>query len=408
MIIMKKSVSILLILISLLALSTFYVRPIEAQNLNNITISADGSVTPSTAPLERSGNIYTLTGNVYDTQIVVQRSNIVVDGVNYILQVSQTADFNHVAGINLTKVSNVTVKNLEIKGFGTGINIQNTSNCNIENNTLKTTNGISLSGSSNNQVTNNDITSNVDQFTKPQNIGISIVVGSSNNNISKNNVTGSWWWIGIVTDGQNNTISGNKLTGTIDVTGSANKVFGNEVSNTPTATSTQTFADSGIGIGVSGNNQEIFQNTIRNNGIGLFVSHSGNNIIYLNNFINNTNQVSIEESVQAIWDDGRKGNFWSDYQSKYVNATEIDNSGIGNTPYVIDRDNIDHYPLTQPIDISSTATPTPTSTPTLPPENSNPPHLDPIYYLIPISIIGAIVIFSLLLFKRHRKTANIN
>jgi hypothetical protein len=48
----------------------------------------------------------------------------------------------------------------------------------------------------------------------------------------------------------------------------------------------------------------------------------------------------------------------------------------------------------------------PTSTSTLSPTDRNAPHLDPIYYLIPISIIVAIVIFSLLLFKRHRKTTN--
>ena len=306
---MNKSVIILLILISLMGSTMFCIRPIEAQNPNNITINADGSVTPSTAPLERSGNTYTLSSSIFDSPIIVQRSDIVVDGLNYFLQVSQTADFIHVAGINLTKVNNVIIKNFEVKGFGNGINIQNSSNCIIENDTLTTTNGIALIGSSNNQIINNNITSNVDQFSKPQNIGISVVEDSSNNNISKNKVTGSWWWIGIVTDGQNNTISGNKMTGMIDVAGSANKVFGNEVSNTQTATSKQTFPDSGTGIGVSGHKQEIFQNTIRNNGIGISIGSSGNITIYLNNFINNTNQVSIEESAKAIWDDGKEGNF---------------------------------------------------------------------------------------------------
>jgi len=188
---MNKSVIILLILISLMGSTMFCIRPIEAQNPNNITINADGSVTPSTAPLERSGNTYTLSSSIFDSPIIVQRSDIVVDGLNYFLQVSQTADFIHVAGINLTKVNNVIIKNFEVKGFGNGINIQNSSNCIIENDTLTTTNGIALIGSSNNQIINNNITSNVDQFSKPQNIGISVVEDSSNNNISKNKVTGS-------------------------------------------------------------------------------------------------------------------------------------------------------------------------------------------------------------------------
>jgi len=58
------------------------------------------------------------------------------------------------------------------------------------------------------------------------------------------------------------------------------------------------------------------------------------------------------------------------------------------------------FNVTQP-----TPTPTNTSTPTPPSTDRNPPHLDPIYYLIPMSIIVAILILSLLLFTRHRKTA---
>ena len=45
----------------------------------------------------------------------------------------------------------------------------------------------------------------------------------------------------------------------------------------------------------------------------------------------------------------------------------------------------------------------PTSTSTLSPTDRNAPHLDPIYYLIPVSIIVGIVILSLLLYRKHRK-----
>ncbi len=54
------------------------------------------------------------------------------------------------------------------------------------------------------------------------------------------------------------------------------------------------------------------------------------------------------------WDDGYPsgGNYWSDYQSSdfycgpYQNMTGSD--GLGDTPYVIDANNTDHYPLTNP------------------------------------------------------------
>jgi len=45
----------------------------------------------------------------------------------------------------------------------------------------------------------------------------------------------------------------------------------------------------------------------------------------------------------------------------------------------------------------------PTSTSTLSPTDRNAPHLDPIYYLIPLSIIVGIVILSLLLYRKHQK-----
>jgi hypothetical protein len=50
------------------------------------------------------------------------------------------------------------------------------------------------------------------------------------------------------------------------------------------------------------------------------------------------------------WDYGYPsgGNYWSDYLTMYANATEIDSSGVWNTPYVIDANNTDHYPLVKP------------------------------------------------------------
>ena len=60
---------------------------------------------------------------------------------------------------------------------------------------------------------------------------------------------------------------------------------------------------------------------------------------------------------------------------------------------------------TQTITIPESNT-SPTPTPYLPPRN--PPHLDPIYYLIPASIIVAIVVLSLLLYRSHRKTISQN
>jgi len=49
--------------------------------------------------------------------------------------------------------------------------------------------------------------------------------------------------------------------------------------------------------------------------------------------------------VANIWDNGSVGNYWSDYLTEYPNATETNSSGVWNTPYVIDTNNTDYYPL---------------------------------------------------------------
>lgn len=94
-------------------------------------------------------------------------------------------------------------------------------------------------------------------------------------------------------------------------------------------------------------------NYYRTYGSGIYFEDSSNNTIYHNNFENIENNLGSQvQSSNSInyWDDGYPsgGNYWSDYQTRYPNTTEISNSGIGNMPYVIDSQNKDLYPLTQP------------------------------------------------------------
>jgi hypothetical protein len=56
----------------------------------------------------------------------------------------------------------------------------------------------------------------------------------------------------------------------------------------------------------------------------------------------------------------------------------------------------------------SDPTSVPESTPVLTPDiPRNAPHLDPIYYLIPVSVVIAVVFVSILIYLRHRKTVNL-
>jgi parallel beta-helix repeat protein len=99
---------------------------------------------------------------------------------------------------------------------------------------------------------------------------------------------------------------------------------------------------------------DVFGNNICNcvYGLGSGYGYSTFNRFFHNNLINNTGN-AIEYNVD-VWDDSYPsgGNYWSDYtgidnySGPYQNETGSD--GIGDTPYVIDANNIDHYPLMNP------------------------------------------------------------
>jgi len=97
---------------------------------------------------------------------------------------------------------------------------------------------------------------------------------------------------------------------------------------------------------VSGNN-------ITNNEYGIF-PESSNNKFYHNNFIDNTEQVYPSTGYVNVWDDGYRsgGNYWSNYagvdKKSGPNQDQPGSDGIGDTSYIIDANNIDHYPLMSP------------------------------------------------------------
>ena len=267
-----------------MASGTVCVQPIKAQYQGSITINADGSISPSTAPIEKTGNIYTLTSDMTGS-ITINCNNTVLDGKGYTL-VSNEYD-NESGIVALSKVSNVTVKKFIIL-FSE----------------YKKTIGISLAYASNVVVANNTITGfdSIQAWNGGTYTGI-YVVGGNSNTITQNNLMYN-------------------LNGIEFLSSSYNLIVQNNITS-------KTNSHGGL------------------HSTGIYFSSASNNTIYHNNFVNSTYLAQVPNSIN-VWDDGYLGNYWSDYQTKYPYAAEIDNSGIGNVPYVIDEQNKDRYPLTQP------------------------------------------------------------
>ena len=131
----------------------------------------------------------------------------------------------------------------------------------------------------------------------------------------------------------------------------------------------------GIQFDIECNSSIVYQNNMIRNNVGVKLDHDRGtppinptligrvNMVYRNNFVDNSQQVVVEKSRTAVvsWDNGTVGNYWSDY-------TSIDNNGdgIGDTAYTIDENNTDYHPLINPITIPESLDEKPTLTNTQP------------------------------------------
>jgi parallel beta-helix repeat protein len=244
-----------------------------------IRIKADGSIDPPSANITTSDYIsYYFNGSI-NASILVERNNVTVDGAGFTLQGVDGA-----YGFNLTNVSNVTIKNVEIKAFERGIWLDTSSNNTISGNNITAGNGLSIYfwRSANNTVSGNSITNN----------GEGIMLGDSN----------------------------------------FNAISGNTVANN----------SEGIRLYDSSNFNTIIGNEITNNHNGIGLDGSSDNKVYHNNFVDNTQQVYFYRSGYVnSWDNEMEGNYWSNYTG--VDRDPID--GIGDTSHIIEASNRDNFPL---------------------------------------------------------------
>lgn len=337
-----------------------------------IYIRPDGSV-EGTNKIQRFGNVYTFTDNINDS-IVVEKDNITIDGAGYTLQGTGIGN-----GVNLVGKCNVTIKNIKITSFRYGIWLAwSSSNCICGNNITKNEYGIWLYESSNNNIYENDITANANAgvwfFESSSNnvyrnymtkTGYSLDIdlrSSSDNNIYENNMSSIELY-----GSSGNRIYENKITRLCARSSSGNYIYrnninefgiefndcsGNNIYENNMNGSVINFYGS-FGNYITGNN--ITGNNINTWDIGILLQFgSSNNIIYHNNFINNSIHAEEESNLFNVWDNGYPsgGNYWGDYVCTDIKSglhQDTDGSdGISDTPYIINEINIDRYPLMTP------------------------------------------------------------
>ena len=100
-------------------------------------------------------------------------------------------------------------------------------------------------------------------------------------------------------------------------------------------------------------NNTLSENNVENNTYGISPYYGSDNKIYHNNFVNNEYSVNPNDPTD-LWDDDYPsgGNYWSDYTGidlmRGAGQNEAGSDGIGDTAYVVDTANHDHFPLMKP------------------------------------------------------------
>jgi parallel beta-helix repeat protein len=153
---------------------------------SGIFIQGDGSIQPVDAPIERLGNQYLLTNDIYGGGLSVQRSNCIIEGNGHKLLGSYYG-----TGLLLQNASNIIIQNINVQYFGQGIYLDNSNNSIIKSSSIDGC-GISTFQSSNNQITGNTVGGDISieysiNNTLNQNTASSISTSWSTNIIIRNN-----------------------------------------------------------------------------------------------------------------------------------------------------------------------------------------------------------------------------
>jgi hypothetical protein len=324
----KKWVMVLLLAVIVLAFGGMIFLPATAGASNGrlIYILPDGSVEPSSAPIQRNGDLYTFVGNVY-AEIIVEKDDIILDGRGLKLDMPHNVGTKggSFAYWTLSGLSNVTIRHMTL-GYRHNLVLEDSLFCKVIDTNFSS---IRLSGSHNNLISENFY------------VGHITLQNSVNNTVSYNPNGGVELQNSFYNKILHNRMTDFSMEEALDIRDSSvNLFFGNIISKP----GRRWLALSGT----SSKNLIVANNITGSFWFQPILKSSGTTRFYHNNFVNYSALYSSDTiGAQNFWDDGEMGNYWSDYE-----GSDEDGDDIGDTPHVIAENNQDYFPLLQPVDIS--------------------------------------------------------
>jgi nitrous oxidase accessory protein len=256
------------------------------------------------------------------------------------------------AGINVTDVSrdNLINGNTVIGNRGDGIDLWASENNSISGNTIKNNdkNGIGLWSCDHILITKNSISNNN---------GSGLFGGCGNSSITSNTIKANNGSGVVFLNAFNNRIAsnparGNKANGIMLIYGSNNIMAGNIAGGNGNSgisllfswrnsiianTADENFV--GIILGNSSENNIVASNAIESNRLGIQLISSNNNTLY-ENYLKENDHSAFDDGKNQ-WDNGIRGNHYSDFNCADINKNDICNSSL-NIPGGLSRD---RYPL---------------------------------------------------------------
>jgi len=326
----------------------------------------------------------------YENNATIENNNIRNNNIGIMVRSSRDTrvDGNEVSdgygGIIINYSENITVKGNHVSNNSWGVSFYASRNCNFENNAMHDNvynlgiNGENITHFTNSISSSNTVNGNlvyyltnkrnldINPSTYP-NLGYLALINSSDAVIHDLNVTQNFSGVLLANATHtkvSNVYSARNYVGIIvylssNITVETSNILNNTESgiavsyseNSKIASNTianQTLQELSNGIELYYSKKiTIKANSIFNNKYGMFLGISNENSIYWNNLVDNTYQVGdlYGPSYNNVWDYGYPsgGNYWSDYKGQ-----DLDRDGIGDTVYVIDGNNQDHYPLMNP------------------------------------------------------------